>query len=369
MFFSPDQPQVYLEKHVSVYDDLRALACVCVVIYHAAGGYASIQDIPGQAFDWWAGNIYTGLAINFLAPIFFIVSGAALLSPDRPPEPISVYLKKRARSIFPPFLAASFIYYIYAHGKTGGINLLYFLSVFLGEPQYYHLWFFYTLIGLYFIVPVLSPLFTPENRNRVEYLLLLWVLVTGVVPLIQKFTAIKITIFPTMFYNYTGYFLFGAYFFHLRRWNLKKPWAGGLTLLMTLITWFGTWFLSLSDGRYDNFFANQLGLNIIISTLCLVSFFGHDPLNGFQQRHPRGLKIIHTLSRDSLYIYIFHPLTNDILSSLLPFLKSGSTNPIFRIPLTAMCSIGLIVFICEGISKISFMVFRRRRPAENHEGS
>jgi surface polysaccharide O-acyltransferase-like enzyme len=362
LFLKPDKPQAQNQTHIAVFDDMRALACLCVVLYHAAGSFNSIKDIPAHAFDWWVGNAYTGLAVNFLAPIFFIISGAIFLRPARADESVPSFLKKRARAILPPFLIASLVYYLYTHAANGTINLLNFIAITFGESQYYHLWFFYTLIGLYFLVPILRPLFTAENRSRVEYLLVLWVIGTAVVPLLQKFTPIRVAIFPTAFSNYTGYFLFGGYFFNLRQWNIRKPWAVGLPILMTSITIFGSWFLSLAEGHYDNFFSNQIGLNIIISTVCLVSLFADDPLAALHRQSPMASGIIQTISRQSLYIYIFHPLANEMLPYALPFLKVGVLNPILRIPLTALFSVILITLAAELASRgITILVQKRRQ--------
>lgn len=360
IFRKLDPAQVWDRSRVAVYDDMRALACLCVVLYHAAGGFHEILNISAQPLEWWAGNVYTGLAVNFLSPIFFILSGAILLNPARPEESIPHFLKKRARAVLPPFLAASLVYYLYTHAANGSIHGLDFLARTFGEPQYYHLWFFYTLIGLYFLTPILRPLFTPQNRTRVEYMLVLWVVTTCVVPLVQRFSPIRIAIFPNAFIDYTGYFLFGGYFFNLRRWNLKKAWAVGLAVLMTLVTLFGTWSSSLAQGRYDGFFGNQVGLNVILATLCLTSLFSDDPLAGLRGRLPRFASLVRVVSRQSLWIYVFHPLVNELLPFGLPFLRRGALNPILRIPLTALCSVTLITLAAEGLRRARVRVLRRQ---------
>lgn len=351
IFLEPDRPQVFQGGRVAVFDDMRALACLCVVLYHAAGSFNAIQNIPAHAFDWWVGNIYTGLALNFLSPVFFILSGAILLNPARGEQSIATFLKRRARAILPPFLVGSLVYYLYTHLANGPVDLLNFLAITFGEPQYYHLWFFYSLIGLYFLTPILRPLFTPEHRQRVEYMLLLWIIVTAVVPLLQRFTPIRVTVFPSAFMDYTGYFLFGGYFFNLRRWNLKRSWALTLPVLMTAITLSGNWFLSLAEGHYDSFFANQVGLNIILSTVCLVSLFAGDPLAGARAKSPAFARITRVLSRQSLWIYIFHPLLIDLLPFGLPFLKPGVLNPLLRVPVTGLLAVLLVALAAELASR------------------
>lgn len=362
-FLKPDQPQTKNTGRIAVFDDMRALACLCVVLYHVAGSFNSIRDIPTQAFDWWVGNVYAGLAVNFLAPVFFIISGAACLNPARAEEPIPVFLKKRTRAILPPFLIASLVYYLYTHILTGSIDLLNFLAITFGDSQYYHLWFFYTMIGLYLLVPVLRPLFVPQNRRRVEYALILWIITTAVIPLLQRFSSIRIAVFPTAFSDYTGYFLFGGYFFNLRQWNIKEPAAAALTILMTAVTLFGTWSLSLARGSYDNFFASQIGLNVIVATLCLVSMFADDPLARIRAGFPSINRLIQVVSRQSLYIYIFHPMIKDILIFYLPFLQSTGLNPILRIPVTALLSVVLITLAAELTGKGRAALNRRLQQA------
>ncbi|GAP12699.1 uncharacterized protein conserved in bacteria [Longilinea arvoryzae] len=361
LFLKLDPARTWDRNRVAVYDDMRALACLCVVLYHAAGGFHDILNIPAHALDWWAGNVFTGLAVNFLSPIFFILSGAVLLNPARPDESIPKFLRKRARAVLPPFLVASLVYYLYAHAANGSIQVLDFLARTLGEPQYYHLWFFYTLIGLYFLTPILRPIFTPQNRARVEYMLILWVVATAIVPLIQRFSPIRIAIFPSAFVDFTGYFLFGGYFFNLRRWNLKKPWALCIAVLMTLVTLFGTGSLSLAQGKYDGFFSNQVGLNVILATLCLTSLFSDDPLAGLRDRSPLFAGLVQVISRQSLWIYVFHPLVNELLPFGLPFLRGDALNPLLRIPLTALCSVTLITLASEGLHRVKAALSIRLR--------
>jgi surface polysaccharide O-acyltransferase-like enzyme len=190
-------------------------------------------------------------------------------------------------------------------------------------------------------------------------MLILWVVTTCIIPLVQRFSPIRIAIFPNAFSDYTGYFLFGGYFFNLRRWNLKKPWAAGLAVLMTLITLFGTGSTSLAQGKYDGFFGNQVGLNVILATLCLTSLFSDDPLAGLRGRSPRFADLVRVVSRQSLWIYVFHPLVNELLPFILPFLRREALNPILRIPLTALFSASLITLVAEGLSRARGLLSRR----------
>jgi surface polysaccharide O-acyltransferase-like enzyme len=345
-FFEPDRPFSPGEKHLPVFDFLRALACICVVVFHTAGSYTAIKDMQGNLYSWWVGNIYNGLAVNFLAPGFFIISGALLLRPSSTEEPIRTFLKKRAKSILPPFLAASFFYYIYAHWEN--LNFWSFLANVFGQSQYYHLWFFYTMMGLYLVVPVLRPLITPQNRTKIEYLLVLWILGTGIVPIIQKFTPVRISILPSMFSDYSGYFLFGAYFFWLRKKNIRRKWAAWIFVGMNLITAGGTYLLFVQRGTYDNFFSNQLGLNIMAGAICLVSLVTRIDFKGFHARFPQIWNIIRVISRQSLYIYIFHPFMIENLPKLFSWLQEGKIDPLLRIPLLSFLAAAAVTLILEG---------------------
>jgi surface polysaccharide O-acyltransferase-like enzyme len=348
LFLEPDLPLDPIIRHQSIFDLMRALACICVVTYHVSSNYQSLFNLSTQGFSWWTSHLFNGLVMNFLAPVFFIISGALLLNPFLSEQPLSGYLKHRLIAILPPFLIGSLFYYSYTHIPMGDFDFGYFITHVWGEPQYYHLWFFYALIALYLAAPIFRTFITLQNRIVIRYGLFLWLLGTGLAPVIQHFTTIQITIIPTVIYNYTGYFIFGAYFFWLRSSNLKRPWAWLGLIAMTAITWFGTCWLTFSSQQFDPFFMDQIVLNIILATFCSVSLISRVNMDSLAKHHPHISKTIQLLGKNSLMIYIFHPFVNDMLPYVLPFLRPERMNPLFRIPLQTI----LIVSIISGVMGI-----------------
>lgn len=351
IFLEPDQPLESTLRHQPIFDLMRALACICVVVYHVSSNYHSLYDLSTQGSWWWGSHLVNGLVINFLAPVFFVISGALLLNPHQSEQPLGVYLKRRLKTILPPFLLASLFYYSYAHLFSGDFNLLYFITHVWGEPQYYHLWFFYALIALYLAAPIFRTFITLQNRIVIRYGLFLWLLGTGLAPVIQHFTTVRITIIPTVIYNYTGYFIFGAYFFWMRSSNLKTVWAWTGLISMTLVTWLGTYWLTVIGGQYDSFFFDQIGLNIILATLCSVSLIARIDMDTLSASNPVAGKLIGQLSQNSLMIYILHPFVHETLPILVPFLRPEIMHPLFRIPLQTIL---IVLVILLGLKLVQF---------------
>jgi surface polysaccharide O-acyltransferase-like enzyme len=352
VFLEPDKPLEPTVPHQRIFDVMRTLACICVVVFHVSSNYHSLFDLSTQGSSWWISHLVNGLVINFLAPVFFVISGALLLNPHQSEQPLKVFLKRRLKTILPPFLLASLFYYSYTHLFSGDFNILYFIMHVWGEPQYYHLWFFYALIALYLAAPIFHTFITPQNRTVIRYGLFLWLLGTGLAPVIQHFSTVRITIIPTVIYNYTGYFIFGAYFFWMRSSNLKSVWAWTGLISMTLVTWLGSYWLTITSGQYDSFFFDQIGLNIILATLCSVSLIARIDMDALDRSRPVAGKLICLLSQNSLMIYILHPFINETLPLLIPFLQPESMHPLFRIPLQTFL---ILLVILSGLELVRLM--------------
>ena len=139
-------------------NSLRVFATLCVILLHTSS-YLLPQYGKISINLWLLGNFYDG-SVRFCVPIFFMISGALLLSKD---YTLIQFLKKRFYRLIPPCLFWSFIYSIFRVSLNiyNGINLnlceifkLIFKNIYFGSE--FHLWFVYTLIGLYLFIPIIN---------------------------------------------------------------------------------------------------------------------------------------------------------------------------------------------------------------------
>ncbi|WP_235502048.1 acyltransferase family protein, partial [Janthinobacterium sp. Ant5-2-1] len=72
---------------------LRIVACFMVILLHV-----SAENFHAFGEKWWAANFYDSLT-RACVPIFFMISGANLLSKD---ETLGTFFRKRFLKIIPP---------------------------------------------------------------------------------------------------------------------------------------------------------------------------------------------------------------------------------------------------------------------------
>lgn len=92
------------------------------------------------------------------------------------------------------------------------------------------LWFMYTLIGLYLLVPIISPWIRQTSKRELEIYLLLWI-ITQCYPYLSLFLEVNSSNTGILYYftGYAGYFLLGYY---LNHYPVSLKWLLPLAILM-----------------------------------------------------------------------------------------------------------------------------------------
>ena len=119
-------------------------------------------------------------------PLFFMISGWLLLPRS---ESLRVFFTKRMTKVLIPFVAWSFIYLFWFCGNHANQCSTNFVAqLLLVKGTYYHLWFLYSLISIYLIVPVLRLMFRPETGKKIFwYLIGLWLVFQPVLTMARQF--------------------------------------------------------------------------------------------------------------------------------------------------------------------------------------
>lgn len=252
-------------KRVIYLDMLRTIATFAVINMHVISVYI---DMPMKTVPinwWWFGNISDSLS-RFSVPIFFMISGALLLSSNKI-ESIRDFLKKRLLKIFVPFFFWSVIYILWqAHLSHNykGINVVYILKSIIAKPAYFHLWFVYAIIPLYLVAPVLKRWVNNLKDNEFKYLFLLWGIST-LYSYINYFFKINIGFGISYISGYIGYFILGYYLYKTdisKRHRLIWYLIGIASLIGTVI---GTYLLTIQNkGIFNQYLFEYTQLNIIL---------------------------------------------------------------------------------------------------------
>ena len=185
------------------YDFMRVIACIMVVIVHSP---ASIT--PCIYNNYYAIITYTmmpGVAL------FFMLSGALLLPTQLNPK---LFFKKRFGKLIGPIIFWTLIYVIYQY-FIEKIDFQHSILALLGMPFSNQgapeLWFLYTLLGLYIIIPILSPFIMKATQEDMEIYLFIWSL-TLFIPLLRLIWDIPHSGIFTYVNGFVGFAFLGSYF-------------------------------------------------------------------------------------------------------------------------------------------------------------
>lgn len=284
-------------------DILRFTAAFIVVLAHIEGWGGGPS---------WARILYYVLS-RIGVPIFFLLSGYLLLSKR---EPLAVFFSKRAARIAIPFLAWSILYdTVNAHAFTEtGFTfeaVLKMLIRIIRGPREGHLWFFYSLLGLYLLTPILRVFVANAKKSEVYYYIGLWFLVMPVLYIIQAFTPIEngFEVYHTG--GYVGYFLLG--------WLLGRMENSPQNLRLGLILFpagflftYAVFFFNIPPQNNELVFRSYPSLNIIIMSLGAFIL-----LRQLAEKAPAWLANLSTHGgKASFGIYLIHPLVLNGISAL-----------------------------------------------------
>ena len=224
-------------------DYMRVLACLMVMFVHATepfylGGEGALVLSATDAF-WVA--LFEGL-VRSCVPLF-IISSSFLQFPLHYSS--GEFFRRRAVRILVPMAIWTVVYaLVWGQPVDNFKGLLLNFNYAAG-----HLWFVYMLVGLYLLMPLLSPWAQKVSRRDLEIYLCIWLFTTlfpfirelagGESPLIQAADGLPAAaLFPlwgeaswnpfgTFYYvsGFVGYLLLGLY---VRKYLVNNRWTGML---------------------------------------------------------------------------------------------------------------------------------------------
>lgn len=327
-------------------DLIKIFSMFAVVFLHSAAPILDqIEKIDFS--DWMTGNIYDSM-VRMAVPLFFMVSGTLLLNSNE--ESLSIFFKKRFLKVVIPLVAWSFIYIMLRkYGGSQDINILKNMLYSFNGPIYFHLWFLYTILGIYLFLPILKVFIKNSSQNLQIYFIILWAISVSIIPFINNFTGLHIKSHLPMMVGYIGYLVLG---YQLAKIQLTKRIfyiSLFFILVSTLSTVFGTYYLSEKAHKFIGFFYEYFSISTLVQAISYFIFLKYIGENIFQ----KSIKIsqtITTLSLASLGIYLIHPIYIKVLNKVGISVFNG--NPIVMIPTTAILTFILSFITIFIIQKI-----------------
>ncbi len=298
--------------------------------------------------QWWTFVGYKSLALSCV-PLFVILTGALLLQPSKLNEPIKPFLKKRAKRIGLAFLFWTAVYLVWSFYITNTPftldNLIGGSVTSLVTGSYYHFWYLYLIAGLYLITPLLRAGVAFKDSKLVSYLIIVWFASICLVPLLPLFTGFGLNGEVFIMGGFTGYFLLGA---HLQKNRLSSKYMYAFIVAGFIFTLASTWVMTYRVASIENdyVFFDYLAANVVLMSVGVYAFLLTFQADWPGSNHPRAKKVVETISKNTLPIFLFHVIVLETLSrGLLGFTMDLSIMPIIEVPLASVA----ILFVTLGL--------------------
>lgn len=335
-------------------DVLSILSCVAVVYLHC-----STVVFVNQGDLLWLLSIVVQSIFCFAVPIFFMISGANLIG-YRSKYDTKTFLIKRIRRILVPLAGFSLLYYVlacFAPGPFGltarQFSLVEFSHDLLTNRICDVYWFLYSILGLYFVTPLLS--LAANRKKLIEYLLLLSLLSTAVIPLLNRFSADH-----TLMSLFVIPYLTGPIFFYLLGYYVER-YVDTLTMhrptlcligLMSIVFMSAMTFktnvahtvISGAFTSYDSFYVNVYHIPCIALSLSVFLLFKTLEPRFQNASFSRG-DVFRLISTASFYVYMLHMLVIHALDVYVPhrILWDLGLRPIVVVFLSFILAIGVVL--------------------------
>lgn len=335
-----------MEKKKYWPDYLRAIATISVIWLHVSAPILyKFGEIPFSI--WQIGNIYDSI-VRFCVPIFFMISGALLLNKD---YDLKEFIVKRVVRIFPPFIFWSLIYILYnsfvvGNGSFEFIAFIKNVVLNLLHGSEYHLWFVYTLIGLYLLTPILRPWIKSATKNELRYFLIIWLIT--ILYGIPELTNYLPTNAIENFSGYIGYFVLGYYL--SKHVSLNKYILILCFFLGVLLTILLTYKASSAIHNFDGFYYNYLTFNVILCSISIFLFIKQVKIKSESVKN-----VLSLISKYSFGIYLSHVLILNLLKRI--GLSWDFIHPIISIPIIVLLCLSISTLIIYLGNKVKYLNF------------
>lgn len=214
-------------------DLIRAVAILLVVWQHTSEFYYIGPDNSLTEPQVTTQVGFIDSLARTCVPLFVMISGYLLL-PMR--TSTTTFFKRRFSRILFPWLfwcVAYAVYFVWYRGDSAVDCILNICKIPVNwGVDVGHLWFIYMLMGVYLLVPVLSPWLNSCSRKQLRFYLSLWV-ITTFLPCLhtiwpQMWGECAWNPTPTLYYftGFAGYFVLGYYIKRFGHWGLWQSIAG-----------------------------------------------------------------------------------------------------------------------------------------------
>ena len=301
---------------------LRIVATVGVIFLHTCNtisNNAENYDLTWmQTFVLTTGNYL----MNWAVPIFLMITGALLLNEKKIityKDCITKYCKRMVLALFILGIPFSMLEII-MNTKQVSFSLLpqSVLNVLTGN-SWSHLWYLYSLIGIYLVLPMLKAFVDKASRRDLETLLAILLIFNFAIPFANSFFEIDIAFGISITSFEVFYMLLGKYLYDEVPGILKYKKVCGLFLVPSLLLLIIVNYFSVPHGgRYLGY---DSVLIVVISAMIFILIKGVRVGN---------MDMLWKVDRLCFGVYLIHPVFINFVYKFLKMtpLEAGNIYPV-----------------------------------------
>lgn len=314
-------------------DIIKFVSILMVVVLHvSSNGFTSSES------RLWNGTNFFESFTRTCVPLFFMVTGALL---GNRICTLTSSLSKIKRVII-PLLFWSVAYLVFFHFiNKQEISLTSIIS----KPSAGHLWYLYTLIGVYLTMPILCSLLINTKQNIKYLILMLWFTSCVLIPSLKDYGFI---ISPYLDFStiglYQGYFFCGSVLVGIRSTRITRTIAMVIFLFMSLTILLLTRHLFEKDGLHD--VRNYLNSSVFV---CLASISAFLALHGISVKNTLIRRFIDAQSKCVFGIYLIHLFFVYLIGQF--GFSISSSNVFYFIPLASLLIYIISLSLCYLMQK------------------
>lgn len=341
-------------KRIFYLDALRVMAISCVILIHVYENMKIfiLNEYTVPTFNWII-TLILGSVPRIGVDLFLILSGA--LSLGRVWE-IKPFLGKRLPRIIMPFAFWSIVLTIFlvvispyfanitlpADVLTPGGFLAFFYDYIMVGKYSQQNWFFWMILGTYFIMPIFNKWILHADFSEIEYFLVFWLVTCLFDYTLMMPCPIKLSYFTSPI----GLVVLGYYLRHTKRKLLNNPHFGLILIAISVII---TGILGYQYSSPTEMFAfNRYSIICAITVIgvCIV-FKNYDKLKIYGLTKKLNGSFISTVFENSVFsiakysygIYLIHVIVLVLIKNpLLAFCNSYKISFIAIFVLCILCS-------------------------------
>lgn len=290
-------------------DVLRILSIMGVVSIHIFGlilGHPELRGTPT-----WTFGIVLDKIVVFCVPVFVMISGALLLDPAVHRRGARAFYLRRIRRLLPAVVFWHAFYIVVVRGWLLDQDLSAGLvSANLVDVKVYTgLYFFWVILGLYLVAPVLASFIAGDSaRARIVALVAIaWSAAVLAAPTVMAqagYARGRWDNITTMWLPFVGLFVAGYAWRHPRSDGRRWLWAGiGALLVLSFVTWqFGQipahpWLQAVLP---VGFTAPLTALGSVLLVVAVIDVCAR------LTPSPRVVKVIRTLGEATFGVFVCH---------------------------------------------------------------